>query len=240
MAVAGSSLSLGEYLVREGIITSAQLTSAQERQKETAISLGRVLVDLGYISEATRLAVLQKAFGFDVVLLKGVKLDPTLTRLIPQIFAQKHHILPIRREGARAIAVAMEDPSDVMVVEAVRAQIGLEVKAYAAAASELREAIQQAYVGGRAAEPGVVEPERGALYRAVRYAAFPVLTFLPWPAFILAVMYIDRFHRFLLQFSGFDVGLGSVLIWALWTVTLYEINGLVFHRRPRREAEESS
>ena len=44
-------LRLGELLVRQGVITDAQLTVALEQQKKMGGKLGRLLVDSGFVTE---------------------------------------------------------------------------------------------------------------------------------------------------------------------------------------------
>jgi len=91
MAGAQTSLSLGDVLVRDGILTQAQLRTALQAQKSSSHSLGRVLVDTGLITEAMRMSILQKTFGFDLISLKSIKIDPLVISLIPSTFAIKHN-----------------------------------------------------------------------------------------------------------------------------------------------------
>jgi hypothetical protein len=239
MALAHSPLALGDALVREGIITTIQLKNALEKQRETGRSLGRVLVDLGFITEAMRMAVLQKTFNFEMIGLKKVKIDPAVLNMIPRVFAEKHGILPIRLEGGGTLVVAMEDPSDLVVIDAVKSQVGMNLKTYLATSDELAQTIRERY-GGEAAEgsiPATAPVRRGLLYRVLAYCALPVLMFLPLAVLILLIVFHQGVQSSFYDWSKFDFGLYTLLGWGLWAVVLYELNALIF--KDRREREEA-
>lgn len=247
MAVAHSGASLGEVLQRDGIISPAQLSGAIKAQRETSHSIGRVLVDLGYITEDHRVAALRKSFGFDVIKLSTLKTDPAVLSLIPPRFALKHRILPIRQDPGGALIVAMEDPSDVLVIDAIKTQVGMAIKPYIAATDELSDALSACYAKTEdeaepADEPVQAEPAPpgpGLAYRIARQAFFPIMCFAPLGGFFLIVSLSDSVFQWLLSFAAgrfFDIGLYTVLIWALWSIILFEINGLIF--KPEEESEK--
>ena len=53
MATARRKIRLGELLVQQRVISELQLTSALTEQKRTGRKLGRVLADLGFLSETS-------------------------------------------------------------------------------------------------------------------------------------------------------------------------------------------
>lgn len=250
MAVANKNASLGDVLLREGIITQTQFKTAQKSQRDTSHSMGRVLVDLGFITEAMRMAVLQKTFGFDVISLTNVKTDPVICGMIPPGFAIKHNILPIRQEPGNALVVAMEDPSDVIVLDAIKTQVGMNVRAYIGSTQELTEAVRLIYSGDSevasvSTAPGVKRAAssrgHGRLYRIIKAVAFPILCFLPLVAFFTITATVDRVQQWLFNFGKFfDIGLYTVLLWALWSIVLFEVNGLIFDSAKQNEEEESA
>ena len=242
MAVSSSSLTFGDVLVRDGMITQAQLRRAVETQKNSDLSLGRLLVEMSFITEAMRIEVLQKSFGYDLINLDDVKADPVVGKLIPAGFAEKHLILPIRLAKGNTLVVAMEDPSDLVVIDAVKNQVGMTVKAYIAPSEDLAKRIRALSEGSeeQPAEEKIALPrERGRLYRFARYTSFPVLLFAPFVGFILLLVLNGSFQSWLSSRSGeFDIFLYTVLLWGLWGVVLYEVNGLVFKTDEKKKAEE--
>lgn len=224
MAVADSSLSLGEFLVRESLITQAQLRSALEEQKKSSHSIGRVLVDEGFISEETRIKVLQREFGFDLLDMTKIDLDPLLANLVSLGFAQKHHIIPIRKDG-RTLIVAMEDPSDMMVQDLVKAQVGLAIKPFMATAKEIRRGIVQLYRQGEGQGPvgATLQPKRRNLFlRAAMKAAYYLVLFLPLVAAGFGLS-IEEVQLRIEDLTAFDIGLYTLLGWGVWAIIIFQV-----------------
>lgn len=230
MAIAGSTASLGELLIKEGAITAKQLSQALQAQKATSQSLGRVLVELGAITEATRTAVLHKSLGFELIQLKNLKIEPAVLSLIPPAFATKHKVLPIRQEGGNSLAIAMEDPSDLMVIDAIKNQTRLNIKAYLTTSEDLNEALKKFYSAAAAQvqEAGLSRPH-GRLYAIVRYFAFPFLCFAPLMVFMVLLLFNSGFQKLLTyKTTKFDIGLYTMLGWGLWSIVIWELNGIIF------------
>ena len=51
---------IGDLLVQNGIISEIQLQQALDKQRQSGLRLGRVLVDLGFVEEFHRLSVSQR------------------------------------------------------------------------------------------------------------------------------------------------------------------------------------
>lgn len=239
MAVANGTPNLGEVLLREGLVTQSQLRSALSEQKNTAHSLGRVLVEKGIISEEVRTNILQKAFGLKTIDLKNVKIDPILTVLIPSAFAQKHRILPIRQEGDGILVVAMEDPSDMMVLDAVRNQVGMRIRPFIADSKDLAQALLDQYHGEKAPEISKASSGRAKkVFWTFLKAFFTFLYFAPILVGFLLIMFVQEAQDFANATNTFDLGLYTVLLTALWAIIIFEINGLLFGRHRSEEEYE--
>jgi type IV pilus assembly protein PilB len=98
--------------------------------------LGRVLIDLGALDEDRLTAVLADHLGVPVADLRKEAVDFEVAQLVPEEFARRHAVLPIRRE-AGGIAVAMEDPTDLHLVSDLRLITGLAVVPYLAGPSDI-------------------------------------------------------------------------------------------------------
>ncbi len=248
MPVANQTETLADVLLRDGFISQGQLRTALKAQKQTAHSLGRVMVEMGFIEERLRMDVLHKTFGYDLIDLKNISLEQLATAMIPRGFAIKHKILPIRAEEGKRLVVAMEDPSDVMVLDAVKAKVGMSVRPYLASALELEEAIQTQYAqeGEEVPEEEAQETEGKSLfYRVASVTAFPVLCFVPPLLAGVLVVFYDRANSWMLNITGsgtlsyVDLAIYSALIWALWAIILFEINGLVFGTSEVEDEDEA-
>ncbi|MFQ5549860.1 MAG: type IV-A pilus assembly ATPase PilB [Gemmatimonadales bacterium] len=112
MATAAKSPArLGDLLVKEGLITSDQLTEALTEGRNSGMRLGYCLVKLGMVQEVEITKMLARQFRLPAVDLSKFQVDPAILKLVPADVAVKHHVLPLKREG-RTITVAMADPKD--------------------------------------------------------------------------------------------------------------------------------
>jgi len=107
---------LGDILIREGLITRDQLSSALTEQRSSGHRLGYVLVKLGLVQEIEVTKVLARQYRMPAVDLSRFEVDPKIVKLIPGDFALKHVVLPLKREG-RTLTVAMADPTNSGVVD---------------------------------------------------------------------------------------------------------------------------
>ena len=247
MAEAPSHLTLGEFLVREGMISQSQLNQALAEQRSSSRSIGRILVDSGLISESMRMNVLQKRFGFELIRLKDQQIDPIILGFIPYSFAEKHHVVPVRQEGNRVLWVAMEDPSDLLIIDAIKNQVSMPVRPCIASQEDIMSVLSQYATGveeAARAKAARHEARHSFLYRALKTAAFPILAIAPLAAFFVELAFDDDFQRWLHRWlvdnnwGQWDLAVTLVLLWALWTVILFEFNGLIFGEKPPSEEEE--
>ena len=107
---------LGDLLVREGLITRDQLSKALVEQKQAGTRLGYTLVKLGILPEVDLTKTLAKQHRMPAVDLSRFEVDPKIAKMISAELAQKHLVLPLKREG-RTLTVAIADPSNLGVLE---------------------------------------------------------------------------------------------------------------------------
>jgi len=106
---------LGERLVASRLISEGQLRRALDQQAMSPRFLGAVLLELGLIDEDRLAAKLGEHLQVPFADLRREAIDPGVAKLIPAEFARKNVVLPIR-EHAGALAVAMEDPGNLHLV----------------------------------------------------------------------------------------------------------------------------
>ena len=80
--------------------------------------------------------VLSAHLEIPVADLKHTDVDPDIARLVPEDFARRNLVLPLRRDNGH-LAVAMNDPSNLMVINDIRLITGLPVAPYIAAPSDI-------------------------------------------------------------------------------------------------------
>jgi type IV pilus assembly protein PilB len=110
---------LGDMLVREGLITREQLSKALAEQKQSGQRLGYTLVKMGILPEIDLTKALAKQHRMPAVDLSRFEVDPKVAKMIPAELAQKHLVMPLKREG-RTLTVAVADPSNLVVLEDIK------------------------------------------------------------------------------------------------------------------------
>ena len=92
MAEQRKKLRLGELLIQQGLVTPDQLGIAFAEQKQHNIQIGRILVRLGFVTEAAIRDIMARTVGQESIDLAHVVADPEALRLVPKDFAQRHRL----------------------------------------------------------------------------------------------------------------------------------------------------
>ena len=137
---------LGDILLEGGHVTPEQLAGAVEEQRRLGRSLGRVLVDLGVLTEGQLVAALATQIGLRFVDLSDYPVDGSAVSRVPDMVCRRHNALPISYEDGRLV-VAMADPANVFAVDDIRSMTGLEVKPVVATKSDVIAAINRYHRG---------------------------------------------------------------------------------------------
>ena len=132
---------IGAILVDEQLITDDDLKKARVVQAESGDALTRVLVEEQMIDEAKLVRVLASHMGIEFVSLADVTVDPAAAALIPETLARRNSVVPYGFDDG-ALLVAMADPSNVLVVDDIRAITGLRVVSRISTRSDIDDAIR--------------------------------------------------------------------------------------------------
>jgi type II secretory ATPase GspE/PulE/Tfp pilus assembly ATPase PilB-like protein len=139
---------IGELLVSKGVVSEDQVRIALTEQKKKREHLGRILVRLGFATEAVIRDVLGGALGYDSVDLSKVVVDADVVKLIPKQVARRYHMLALTYSAeSNTLTVAMSDPFNVIALDQVRALLDgeVEVRPLLAGEAELDKSIDQFY-----------------------------------------------------------------------------------------------
>ena len=135
-------------MVKEGLISSAQLEKAISVQRQEGGRLGETLVKLGMVKEDQMVSVLGKQLNVPFFTLGTGMLKPAaeqeLDKLIPHDFAYKNTVLPLSRT-LKSLTVAMFDPLDLISIDNLRRLTNCEINSVIATKSDIMKAIAEFY-----------------------------------------------------------------------------------------------
>lgn len=138
---------LGELLVKEGIISEAQLEKALSSQRQEGGRLGEILIKLGVLKEDQLITALGNQLNIPYFSL-GTELKPNLEQnlddFIPKDFALKNLVLPLSRTLG-SLTVAMTDPLDLILIDNLRKITGCEINPVIAGRADITKAIEKFY-----------------------------------------------------------------------------------------------
>ena len=144
------------YLVERGRLKETDVRKAQRLVDDTGENTLALLIRLGLMSE--RDAAEAQSELLDVPLL-GSKDYPEVPAGgvdLPMRFMREQHVLPLT-DDEDSVTVVMADPREDFVVNAVAMATGRQVKVKVGVRSEIDDALERLYGGGRSAMGQIVE-----------------------------------------------------------------------------------
>ena len=140
---------IGDILIEKGILTQDQLHIALTEQKKTTDRpLGKIIVSLGFATEAVVRDALGEALGQESVDLSRVVVDSDVLKLINKDMARRYRVLPMSLDPVRKLlTIAMADTFNVVAIDQLRALLGgnVEIAPVLAGESEIEAAIDNFY-----------------------------------------------------------------------------------------------
>ncbi len=151
---------LGDLLLEKKLISEQQLKEALEEQRASGRKLGRVLIDIGAVSEADLHGTLATALNIPYVDLAHMALDPKIVAKLPETHARRHRAL-VLKEDARGYLVGMADPTDLFAFDELARLLGKPIRLALAKEAALLRTIDLVYrrteeivLAGRGAQRG--------------------------------------------------------------------------------------
>ncbi len=110
---------IGELLVKNGIITEAQLKEALALQEKQEAKLGEILIKLGHLSSKDLVWMLSEQIDIPFVEIRSEMLDKRLISTFAENVLYDNSILPLY-ETEDKIYVALGNPIDTTATQAVK------------------------------------------------------------------------------------------------------------------------
>lgn len=137
-------LRLGDLLVENKIITTAQLDKALRKQQGAGKKLGDVLIELGYLKENDLVMFLAKQLNIPFLELNTYKIKPEVIRELPESLARRLKAIPLDRikDG---FLVAMTDPTDIVGYDEIARKLKKNIRVVIVRESELSRILDEVY-----------------------------------------------------------------------------------------------
>ncbi len=139
------AIRIGDLLLQEGVITSAELEEGLKCQVIFGGKLGTNLIELGVVKEIDISRALGRKFGVPAANLEELlQVPPEVVAALPRELAEKHGVMPVRL-NRRRLSLAMTDPADLKVVDEIAFRTGCIIQPLAAAELCIVFALEKAY-----------------------------------------------------------------------------------------------
>jgi len=135
---------IGQLLLEKGLITHEQLEHALNEQQKSNGLLGRILVDLGFVTEADILSTLGAQTGMPAADLSKINIPPEVLERVSAPIAKVYKIIPVKMEE-NILYIAMADPLNINVLDDLRFMLECEVRGMVSNEKDIGEAIAKYY-----------------------------------------------------------------------------------------------
>lgn len=133
---------LKEFILDSGLVSRADVESAEKEIKEKGGSIGKILVNKGKMTEDDLRRMQAYILGIPFVDLKNDKLPFEVLSLIPEPIARNHNIVAFKKTDTE-LEVAMLDTEDLTAIDFVKKKVGLKILPRLTDADSIKSAILQ-------------------------------------------------------------------------------------------------
>ena len=135
---------LGDLLVEQKVISSADLDIALATQKKSGRRLGRIIVESGLAGENDIAQALARQLNLPFIDLRKFNPDASILQLLPETQARRFRAMPLARRDGN-IFVGMADPTDLTAYDEIARLIPQGIQLAVVAEGDLLAAIDRIY-----------------------------------------------------------------------------------------------
>ena len=136
---------IGQLVVDDGVLTAEQVVTALNYQNLNGGRLASCFVTLGFINEDEACIMLGRQHGVLPARLSDYSITSDVLKLVPREIATEYQVVPLRRDGS-TLSVAMVDPANLSVVDALRFVTNCRIiQPFVSAQIQVRAAIDRFY-----------------------------------------------------------------------------------------------
>ena len=137
------------------LISEGDLSNALSLQKESSDRIGKILIDLGFVSERDVLSALSDQMEVALFTAEYPAVPVEADRL-PYRFLRASLVVPVHQEEG-VLSVVMADPLDMETRSAIRSCAGYDLKVYLASEAEVGHELDRLYGAAQEENDGLVE-----------------------------------------------------------------------------------
>jgi type IV pilus assembly protein PilB len=135
---------LGEILVEGGLLNRQQLEEALPYQKKSGLKLGQFLVREGIVSESQIVDMVSNQLGLKKYSADKYRVESDLANVIPADLAFRYQAAPLKKTGL-LLTIAMTDPMDINAVDAIEVHTNNEVETVICTEQDLNQLLSTLY-----------------------------------------------------------------------------------------------
>lgn len=161
-------MSIGEILLRAGIVSEAQLQTATAEQQRSGTRIDRALVAAGVIADDTLALVLARQLGLPLAELDDTSaIPPSLADRLDDATLRKLRVFPVSHSAERSVAqFAMSNPLDTAAIEEIQQRLGIKVDPYVTADEAITRTLDRIFGGVGAAAPATTTATQAPMAQA--------------------------------------------------------------------------
>jgi len=139
----------GQYLIERNRITPKDLDRALNLQQESETKIGKILVDMGFLTERDACLILCEQLGFQFMDVEQFpESGPDLGEVSVK-FLKTNLILPVGWKGDTGILqVAVEDPTNVAALDALRSELECQLEILMTTPTDIQDTLETWYGEG--------------------------------------------------------------------------------------------
>jgi len=135
---------LGDLLVAQKLISREQLRLGLEQQKRSGRRLGRVLLEMGFVSDEQISEAISRQLAIPFVNLKFYNLKPDVVRVLAETQARRFRAIVLEDRGTSYL-VGLADPTDLFAFDELQRLLKRDVELAVVSEALLVQAIDRVY-----------------------------------------------------------------------------------------------
>lgn len=135
---------LGELLIQQNLISAEQLNKSLDEQKRTGKKLGRVFVDLGFVTEKQISMALARQLNIAFVDLTQSNINPEFVKKLPEALARRFRCA-VLDEKPDYYVVGMVDPTDLFAYDEIVRVLNKDIQLAVALEGAILQLIERSY-----------------------------------------------------------------------------------------------